>query len=115
MGVKTNGETIKRYLGDTSLQAWPKDTYYEEDEILINGVLADMDTDLSVVADDAIIEIKGGAVLMEGDQEKCVAMTTHFRRWLKKQSHVTLLVEVHRDYVDAMRNAVEAHGGKVIS
>jgi hypothetical protein len=115
MAVKTDGATIKRYLADQSPEAWPEETYYEDDEIIVNGMSADMDFDLFTVDDLAAIEIKGGSVLMEGDPEKCVAMTTHFKRWLRRQEHVRLLVEVHRDYADAMRNAVEAHNGKVIA
>lgn len=115
MAVKTNGATIKRYLADTSPQAWPAETYYEDDLISVDGIDADMDFDLSAVDDSAVIEIKGGTVVMDGDPEKFVSMTAHFKRWLKRQDHVRLLVEVHRDYADAMRNAILAHNGEIIS
>lgn len=114
MGVKTDGATFKRYYTDTSPEAWPPETYFDDDLILVNGAEA-IDRDLAEVADTDLIEIQAGTVLLCADPEKAVAMTTHFRRWLKKQTTVTLLVEVHRDYVDAMRNAVEAHNGKIIS
>lgn len=115
MAVKTDGATLKRYMADQSPQAWPAETYYEDDLIKVNGVDVGMDFDLSLVDDHAVIEIHGGTVLMEGNDEKAVAMTAHFKRWLRKQHYVTLLVEVHRDYVDGLKNAIQHHNGKVIS
>jgi hypothetical protein len=115
MAVKTDGATIKRYLADEGAEAWPKETYYEEEEILVNGAATDMDFDLSLVDDAALVEIKGGAVLMGGDPEKCIAMTTHFKRWLRRQNTVMLLVEVSKEYEASLRNAIPAHNGKVLS
>lgn len=114
MGVKTDGATFKRYYKDDSPEAWPPETYFDDDLILINGEEA-RDRDLAEVADTDLIEIQSGTVLISADPEKAVALTTHFRRWLKKQTTVTLLVEVARDKESACRVAVLSAGGRVIS
>jgi hypothetical protein len=116
MSVKTDGATFKRYFKDDSPRAWPKDTYFDDDLILVDGEdSGDKEIDLSEIADSAVVEIKAGTVLIDADPEKAVAMTTHFKRWLKKQNTVTLLVEVPREKESAVRVAVMETGGKVIA
>jgi hypothetical protein len=113
--MKTDGATFKRYMEDNSPGVWPNETYYDDSLILVNGEDKGHDFDLATVADTDVIEIKYGVVFMEGDIEKDVAMTTHFRRWLRKQTTVRLLVEVPKEYEAGMRNAIKYHSGTVIS
>ena len=114
--IKTDGATFKRYLADESPEAWPKDTYYDEDDILVDGENAnEQDLDLAKIADTAVVKINYGTVLMGGDSDRMIPMSTHFKRWLKKQTTTTLLVEVAIINADSMRATIKAAGGKVVN
>lgn len=111
-GLKIDGLTLKQFLEDKA--EWPGDTYYEEEEIFVDGVAVDADTDISKVYDGAAVAVNYGVMYLDGDMNKAVSMPSRIRAWLKKRSMVRLLVEVPREYEAAMRNAIKHHNGFVI-
>lgn len=111
-GLKIDGLTLKQFFEDKA--EWPGDTYYEEEEIFIDSVLADADTDISKIADNSVVKIEQGVMYLDGAMEKAVFMPTRIRAWLKKRDSVRLIVEVPKKYEASMRNAIKHHGGFVI-
>ena len=112
-GIKIDGLTLKQFFEDKA--EWPGDTYYEEEEIFVDGEAVDADTDISKIADAAAVRIEQGVMYIEGNMEKAVSMPSRIRAWLKRRNSVRLLVEVPKEYEGAMRNAIKHHNGFVIS
>lgn len=77
--------------------------WWEEYEMLINGVVVD-DIALDEVKDADKIVINGGVVFAdENDRAGCSA-TSHFNRWKKAQTTQFVSVQVSNDDVQALKN-----------
>lgn len=112
--IKTNGAELKAFLRD-DWSKWSSGNYYEDDEIEINGNLIDGrsdELDLKDVENSAQVKILSGTVYDEDCNEIC-SLETQFKRWKKRQTHETLVIEIPKDRVDALKNFVKQERGKV--
>ena len=113
MTIKTNGLIWKRYYSDD--EAWPEGWYHDDDGVVtINGVCDD-DLGLDNVPDDAVVSVSGGAIYNADSELQRLSVEGHFRKWLKKQQSVSVLVEVHKNNLDTLKAAIVAAGGKIVA
>lgn len=107
--IKTTGAEYKRFYNDPA--AWPDDSWHEDETLIVNGdewTLGVVD-----IPDDAVINLSGGVVfgLPNGTE---ASLEAYFKRWRKRQTTTTFLVECDMDKVDEVKAAVKAAGGKVV-
>ena len=83
--MKTSVRKFKAFIDDDEF--WPKGAHYEYGSFTVNGISVDEDNSL-FDDDDAVIEIKEGAVIIPAVDEKYKTCTLDhfFRKWRK--SHV---------------------------
>lgn len=111
MSAKTTGAQFKRFYDDPNWWAADGSVWHEDADILVDGTAVGADFDPSQVPDSAVISISGGAVFgVEGEP----SLEAFFKRWLRKQETVVLVVEVTTSTADAVRAAIQAAGGKVL-
>lgn len=115
------GAEFKRYLNDKSPDCWGPDdgTIYVDESVLeINGEETEAWGE-DTIADTDVIRITGGYIGgMEKKNGDPVDMTfdQHFKKWRKKQTTGTLLVEYDTSnpaVLQALLAAIKAAGGKV--
>lgn len=114
--IKTTGAEFKRFYSDP--EVWKDGYYHEEEEILVDGKecydeFGCYDLDLSAVADDARIEFQHGVILNK-DNDPVTGFDTAFKKWKKKQTTVSFMVEAPKDKLEAIVAAIKADGGKVL-
>jgi len=107
--IKTTGLEFKRFYKDP--EVWPKDAFHDDLEIYINAELDGGDTDLTMVSDSAKVKIESGVIIYSDDLD--IDFCAAFRRWRKKQSTATLVIECPRELVDVITAGIKSHGGKV--
>lgn len=111
MTTKVSGVTFKRFYADPA--AWPGadgETYHDDAVVTINGMPSE-DLDLSAVEDAAVVEVSGGFMVSEDKRIDGRGFEQHLKDWIKRQSVVTLVVEVDSTKVNAVIEAVKAAGG----
>lgn len=114
MATRTTGAEFKRFMTDPAY--WPNDagdTYYDEEELVVNGAPLDSETDIETLADDDVVTIEGGIVFSPLWVGKEPSFEAFFKQWRKKQTSVTLLIECDRAVLEAVKAAIKAAGGKV--
>lgn len=105
MSIKTNGKTFKQYYDDKEF--WPDETYHDDTVIIVDGEEGG-DTDYAKIADTATVEIVDGVIFMRGKQDDDIDFCKHFRRWMKKQTQISIVFDIPKDKEDAVRAAVKA-------
>lgn len=85
------------------------EAHWDDYTMLIDSVEVE-DYDPETLADTAVIEIYGGVVFVG---EKELSPKTHFNRWKKAQTTVSVVVEIDKDRLEEFKAAVKAIGGKV--
>ena len=107
--IKTIGAEFKRFYDDET--AWPDGAWHEDELLLVNGDEWE-DWDIAEIPDNAIVKLSGGAVfdLPNGGEP---SLELHFRRWRKRQTLTTILVECDLAKLDAIKAAIKAAGGTV--
>ena len=114
MTIKTNGLIWKRYYSDGN--AWPDGWFHEDEIVIVNGIVDDdEECILSDIPDDAVVSVSGGAIYNADSELQRLSVEGHFRKWLKKQQSVSVLVEVHKNNLDALKSAIVAAGGKIVA
>lgn len=108
--VKVTGSEWKRFYADA--EAWPEGAWHEDGEITIDGNAPPEDFDFSAVPDAATLTVAGGVVYLK-EMEEGPSLEAHFKRWRKRQTTATLIVEVPHEATEAVRAAIAAAGGKV--
>lgn len=113
MAIKTTGAEFKRFYSDEEF--WPEDhdVYHDDECITINGEEIDGAYDLAAVPDDSRVNIEGGCVYDGRFPEKEQSFEGYFRKWRKKQSTATLIVEASKDRIDLLVEAIKEAGGKI--
>lgn len=110
MTAKTTGADFKRFYLDPDF--WSGSAYHDDANILVDGVDQDGGVDVSVLADNAVVEIDGGYVCgLENDNP---TLEEYFKRWLKKQKIASMLVECDINRLDAVKDAIRSVGGRII-
>lgn len=109
--AKTNGLEFKRFYGDNE---WtPAPAYFDDEELTVNGTDYDPSGDISAIPDDAVVIVRGGAVLeLPNGAEPSVE--SHFRAWKREQTKIAVVVEIDRAKFDLLVEAIRSVGGKVI-
>jgi hypothetical protein len=111
MSVKTNGTEFKAFYSDKEF--WLEGTYHEDTMILVDGKDINVtDQDPEKVDDTAVITLCYGVVFNK-QHEEISGFEAYFKKWRKLQSTSTIMVEVHKDKLDAVKAAIKAAGGTV--
>lgn len=121
MTVKTTGAEFKRFYND--VEFWPdhsdptdkREIWHEDEAITVDGRdVAEYEFVADEVPDSASMTIEGGVVLgVSGDDDP--SLETYFRRWKKKQTTVSMVVECPRERLDEVKAAVKAAGGRALT
>ena len=111
MTVKMTGAEWKLFYSDEA--AWPKDAYYQDEELTVDGAEWDWEIDIMSVSDDAVLRISGGVVILKEDDDNNPSLEAHFKRWRKRQNTAFLSCEAPKDRVADVVAAIIAAGGKV--
>lgn len=115
MTTKTTGAEIKRFYADPDF--WPEDggdTWHEEELITIDGTPIDTEKGIAEIPDAAVVTVSGGIVYSPKWDGNEPSFETYFKRWKKKQSTVSIIVECDVAKRDAVVAAIRAAGGKVM-
>lgn len=116
MAVKTSGAEFKLFYDD--VRFWPQDdgkTWHDDEVITVNGVMLADGVDTEAMPDDAAVTVEGGMVFgpqWDGDEP---SLEAYFKRWRKLQTTRTVLVECDASNLDAVKAAVKAAGGRVVT
>lgn len=108
MATKATGAEFKLFYNNEKL--W-QGKWHEDEEVTVDGVLADAEFDLSTVADESRLTISHGYVANEAGDD-LGSFEGYFRKWRKAQATAFLAVEVPLDKVDAVKAAIIKAGGK---
>lgn len=116
--IKATGAQLRAFFNDP--QAWrgqEGETYYEDALFTVDGLeIEDFDFDPGKIAETAVVTVSGG--VMSGPEfeplAQEVSLEKHFRRWIKAQNTVQLLIQCDRKNVDSLKEAIKNAGGRVI-
>lgn len=111
MTTKTTGAEWKKFYADPEF--WPEDAYHEDEEFTLDGASCDEGIDVDMIDDVSVVTVSGGIVFIKQSDTDRPTLENHFKRWRKKQSTVFLNIEVPKEKLEALLNAVKAAGGKV--
>lgn len=113
--ITTSGRMWKKFLNDDTF--WVNGSHYEDEYITVNNLEVNEEFNLAAVADTDTVRIKGGTVILtdgvDAWNHTCL-LVSHFRKWLKTQTHVDLVVTIERSKVQKLRQVVKAAGGLVV-
>jgi hypothetical protein len=112
MPIKATGAEWKRFYADPA--AWPEGAWHEDEEVKVDGVLADDNVDLAEVLDTALLSISGGVVYLHEADDEGPTLETHFKRWRKAQSTVFMVVECPTARAEAVATAIRNAGARVL-
>ena len=116
MATKTNGAELKKFFDDA--EYWNRGQgWYDESEFVINDSdEPDYDIDPSNLTSADTVRILAGIYYPGPDarSEDGISLETFFKRWRKKQSTTTLVVECSKDHEDAVKTAIKMAGGRVL-
>jgi hypothetical protein len=106
--MKTNAATWKQYL-----DSWPEGQWFDDSDETYDGV-SGADIDLSSVPNDAEVVFTCGVVYESERDQAGVSLTSHFKKWLRSQSHASLVVSVPHDRRDEFVALLSSVGGKLV-
>ena len=114
MAVRTTGVEWKRFFNDRA--AWRPGVRYEDAEIIVDDKLWEGDAaDLATIPDSAFLSISGGIVYLLLSDTNGPTLEVYFRRWRRLQNTVFITCEAPRTSADAVRDAIIAAGGLVLT
>lgn len=117
MTVKMSGLEFKSFWNDKN--AWPGndgDTYVEDETISVGDIEHVDGVETEDIKDTDIVKINGGYIYSTADTSlDGKSLETHFKQWKKNKSKTTFIVECDRSIEDAVKAAIIAAGGKVIT
>jgi len=109
MVTKTTGEEFLRFYLDP--RVWPAGAYHEDEIILVDGQEAP--EDLATVPSNSMVSIDGGDYY---DSEFCRESQSFelvFRKWKKKQSTVSVVIEVDKTRYEDLKEMLRSFDAKV--
>lgn len=112
MVTKTTGAELKRFYADPEF--WPDGIWHEDEEITIDGEDPPEDFEIEKVSDNAVCKIANGVVMGPQLEGKEPSFETYFKRWKKKQTSTTLVVECDLMKLDEIKAAIMTAGGRVL-
>jgi hypothetical protein len=110
MPTKTTGIEFKKFMNDPFV--WKGGRYLEDEEISVDGGEPCSVDEFDVINDSSIVVIHSGVIVDEDNNYE--TLESEFRKWRKRQSTLTLLVEVSSDKADMVKKAIKDAGGRVI-
>ena len=111
--VKMLGVEWKLFYSDESV--WVGGAWHEEEQITVNGDDISPDLDLSSVDDCDIITLSAGVFYhTEEVTEDAGSLESEFKKWRRKQTRVSMLIDVPKERVDELKIALSSFGGKVL-
>jgi len=114
MTTKTTGAELKRFYADPEF--WPEDngdTWHDDEVITVDGTPMDHEKGIAGIPDTSVVAVSGGIVYSPEWDGNEPSFEAYFKRWKKKQSTVSLIVECDVTKRDAVVAAIRAAGGKV--
>ena len=112
MATKTTGTELKRFYADPEF--WPDGIWHEDEEISIDGEDPPEDFEIEKIPDDAVCLVANGVVMGPPLEGKEPSFETYFKRWRKKQTTTTLVVECEILKLDVIKAAIKSAGGHVL-
>lgn len=111
MSVKMTGKEFKAFYDDPAV--WGDNKATAPDSVIsIDGVEVD-DWDMTTIADEAIVKVLSG-YMEDAPAGVPESFAGAARWWLKRQATATLVIECHKDKLEAVKAAIKAAGGKVL-
>lgn len=112
MTTKMTGAEWKRFYADP--EAWPDGAWHDDEHITVNGQDAaeTPGIDYTAIPDDAAMTIHGGAYFPDSKSDDTDSLEGHFKKWRKRQTTVSFVVECPKGKEAAVRAAIKAAGGK---
>ncbi len=109
--IKTSGAEFKRFYNDD--KTWPEDSWHEGEWIVVNGEEWDFMKEIDEIPDVAVVKLSGGVVrdLPDGTEP---SLEAYFKRWKKRQTSMTIVVECDVSKLKDVKAAIKAAGGKVL-
>jgi len=107
--MKTTGAEFKRFYKDPEI--WMGEAYHDDVDLTSDGEEVDINVDYSDVSDNSIIEFTDGVIVYPCG--KHVGFVSSFKKWQKKQTACTFIVECNIDLQEQVKLAVKKAGGKV--
>jgi hypothetical protein len=101
--MKTNGATWKAYLN-----SWPFGQWYDDADETVDG--AEFDDEHTKIPDSAVIELTCGVVFSAPSDREGKSLTSHFRAWMKAQTHEQLVVSVPKDRLEEFKAYLKTIG-----
>lgn len=110
MAVKTTGAEFKRFYNDPEF--WPDGAWHEDECVSINGEDWSGSDSYNDVPDDATVRLEDGIVLgLPNDEDP--SLETYFKRWRKKRTTVSFVVECDKNQVETVKAVIKSAGGRV--
>jgi hypothetical protein len=109
MSVKTIGAEFNKFYNDPEL--WPDGVWHDAVKLNVNGETVDEWGDS--LPDDATVKIIAGTVYDDRGDGKESLFEEYFKKWRKKQTTKTLIVECDIFKADQIMASIKAAGGKV--
>ena len=116
MTVKTTGIEIKRFYSDKDF--WPDDngdTYHDSEEIFVDGTSLAIEKSIFDIPDSAVVSIRGGVVFGPMWDSHEPTFEAYFKRWKKRQTTTTIVIECDVTAKAAVIAAIKASGGKAVA
>jgi hypothetical protein len=110
--IKTTGVEWKAFHDDESF--W-KEGYMLDDEVItVDGSAFDPYADITTIPDAAQVTVDGGYVYDQDADKDLGSLESFFKKWRKLQVNVYLTVEVPKDRLDVVLDAIKTAGAKAI-
>ncbi len=112
--ITLTGAEFKDFYADSAI--WSTDAYHDDTVIYVNGVQDDGTRDLAEIADDDVVTVEDGGVIMyptHNGGEEVKDFCSVLKKWLKMRTTTTFLVTVDKQKMEAVKAAIKQAGGTV--
>jgi hypothetical protein len=107
--IKTTGKELKKFWDDNDPAFWPADSEVDSMTWQVNGIERE-DVHIDSLADLDVLVVSGAIGI--GDDYRDLAGV--MRKWRKKQTHVTLVVELPAEQQDALAAFLKGLKGNIV-
>jgi hypothetical protein len=105
--MKTNGATWKAYIA-----SWPEGQWFDDSDETFDGISgADYDKD---PPDDAVVVFTYGVVYATREDRDGKSLVSHFRAWLKAQTHTNVVCQVPNAKLEEFEAFLKTIGAKAL-
>ena len=92
---------------------WADGDYVEDKNIEVDGVDYWDDFNEAPIKPESSVKIKEGDAHLAGEKYP-VCLVALARKWVKRQSTSTIVIECHKEKLDALIEQIKRSGGKVV-